>query len=72
MATQCNGAFAGTQHQSRQIEAMKVWFASGTGHVEYFSELSNLFWTGPSRDGAQTGTTGQSRAMEAVVIRAFH
>jgi hypothetical protein len=72
MATQCNGAFAGTMHQSRQIEAMKVWFASGAGHVEYFSELANLFWTGPSRDGAQTGTTGQSRAMEAVVIRAFH
>lgn len=72
MATQCNGAFAGTMHQSRQIEAMKVWFASGAGHVEYFSQLSNLFWTGPSRDGQMTGTTGQSRAMEAVVIRAFH
>lgn len=72
MSTECNGAYAGTQHQSRQIEAMKVWFASGAGHVEYFSELSNLFWTGPSRDGQMTGTTGQSRAMEAVVIRAFH
>ncbi len=72
MSTVCNGGFAGTQHQSRQIEAMKVWFTAGSGHVEYFSELSNLFWTGPSRDGQQTGTTGQSRAMEAVVIRAFH
>jgi len=71
MSTQCNGAFAGTMHQSRQIEAMKVWFQSGVGHVEYFSQLSNLFWTGPSRDGQMTGTTGQSRAMEAVVIRAF-
>ena len=72
MSTQCNGAYAGTMHQSRQIEAMKVWFASGSGHVEYFAELSNLFWNGPARDGAMIGTTGQSRAMEAVVIRAFH
>jgi len=72
MSTQCNGAFAGTMHQSRQIEAMKVWFASGSGHVEYFAELANLFWTGPARDGQMIGTTGQSRAMEAVVIRAFH
>jgi hypothetical protein len=72
MSTQCNGAYAGTMHQSRQIEAMKVWFASGSGHVEYFAELSNLFWTGPARDGGMIGTTGQSRAMEAVVIRAFH
>ena len=44
-------------HQSRQIEAMKVWFSSGTGHVEYFGQLSNLFWTGPARDGAMIGTT---------------
>lgn len=54
-----------------RIEALKIaieGFASNY-HVEYQTHIQNLGWSTWSRDGAISGTTGQSLRIEALRIR---
>lgn len=75
-----NGGYAGTQGLSLRAEALEVSLVSKADSgfavsndsfidnpvVNYQSHLSRIGWTRENRDGEITGTTGQSRPIEAL------
>jgi len=75
-----NGAVAGTTGQDRRLEALHVWLVNlndlpgsapypGSGtHIQYAAHVANYGWQSWVQDGADAGTTGQNKAMEAVCI----
>jgi uncharacterized protein YjdB len=68
----CDGFVAGTEHQSRRMEALSIG-TSGVGGVCADAYLQDIGWQGwrCAKDGstAMVGTTGQSRRMEALAVQ---
>jgi uncharacterized protein YjdB len=68
----CDGFVAGTEHQSRRMEALSIG-TTNVGGVCANAYLENIGWQGwrCAADGstAMVGTTGQSRRMEALQLR---
>jgi hypothetical protein len=73
-AESCDGTLAGTQNQSRRIEAIKVRQTGPSDtsgpprSVRYRAYAQGLAWVDIAYDWATSGTTGQSRRMEAMWI----
>lgn len=71
-----DGATAGTTGRSKRIEAIRVSLFSKTGEklpagsISVQSHISGIGWESqPAGNGQTSGTTGQSRAVEALKIK---
>ncbi|MBM6948827.1 glucosaminidase domain-containing protein [Mordavella massiliensis] len=71
MGEKQDGAMAGTEGQSKRLEAVRIKLRSPSaeGSVEYRTHLQGIGWTGWEMDGAVSGTEGEARRMEAIRIR---
>jgi hypothetical protein len=64
------GRLAGSTGLMRQMEALTLRAASGSGlGIAYQAHVAGIGWMPEVRDGRVAGTTGQGRQMEAVRIR---
>lgn len=69
-----NGKMAGTAGQALRMEALRISLnnADVSGGIEYRSHVQTLGWEKNwVRDGADTGTTGSSKRLEAIQVRLF-
>ncbi|MCE5323971.1 C39 family peptidase [bacterium] len=76
----CDGATAGTTGMGKRLEALKIWLVDlnnlpgdapnpGTGtHVQYSAHVPYVGWQDWVKDGETAGTTGQSKAIQAICI----
>ena len=51
------------------MEAIRINLQNITGGIEYCTHIQDIGWTGWSADGAMSGTTAQSKRLEAIQIR---
>lgn len=66
-----NGQLAGTEGESRRIEALRVWLTGELGEawdVWYRLHVQDVGWMGWAADGEPAGTEGLSLRVEAVQI----
>ena len=66
-----NGNMAGTAHQSKRLEAIRIYLANTgyTGSIEYRTHVQDYGWMDYVRDGEMSGTAHQSKRLEAIQIR---
>jgi uncharacterized protein YjdB len=67
-----DGAIAGTEGQSRRIEAAEIKLTGDKKDnydIYYRAHMKDIGWGDWVNNGATAGTTGQSRRVEAVEIR---
>ena len=65
-----NGSVIGVTGESKRMEAYKITIGSGYGDlgVRYTSFVENKGWQSYVTSGQPSGTTGQSKAIQAVKI----
>ena len=72
-----DGAMAGTQGKSLQMEALKINLSNPKdetgavigGSIEYRAHVQDYGWRNWAGNGQEAGTTGESKRLEAVEIR---
>lgn len=66
-----DGATAGTEGQSRAVEALTVALTNQAyaGNITYETHVSSVGWQSAKSNGAVSGTTGQSKQVEAVRVK---
>ena len=65
-----NGEIAGTEGQSKRIEAIKIKLEGMEGYsVEYRVHIQGIGWQKWKKNGEIAGTEGQSKRIEAIQIR---
>ena len=66
-----NGVSAGTSHQSKRLEAIRIYLANTgySGSIEYRTHVQDYGWMDYVRDGEMSGTSHQSKRLEAIQIR---
>lgn len=77
MDSVADGAVAGTQKRSLQMEALRIYLnnpkdASGAiiqGSIQYRAHVQDYGWREWSGNGQNAGTTGQSKRLEAIQIQ---
>lgn len=77
-----NGAIAGTTGESLRLEAIQIRIIKHESeepietdekiHIQYKSHVQDIGWQSNVMDGAVSGTSGQSRRIEAMVINAYN
>ena len=66
-----DGMQAGTDHQSKRLEAIKIKFAKRkSGSIEYRTHIQDIGWESDwKKDDELSGTSHQSKRLEAIQIR---
>ena len=64
-----NGATAGTEGQSLQLECFTAYLKGVNGGIEYRPHVQNYGWMSWTGNNAPAGTTGQGLRMEALEFR---
>ena len=68
-----DGAFSGTTHQSKRLEAIEIKVESNiNGGIEYRTHIQEYGWEKDfKKDGAQSGTSHESKRLEAIEIKLY-
>lgn len=77
MDSVADGSMAGTNGESKRMEALRIWMnnpvdASGNpiqGSIEYCGHVQGIGWQNWVSAGNVAGTTGQAKRLEAIKIR---
>ena len=69
LSTVINGATAGTENQSRRIEALQMDVSGIDGGIRYRSHVADIGWMDWVSNGQTAGTTGESRRIEAIQVK---
>ncbi len=69
LSTVINGATAGTENQSRRIEALQMDVSGIDGGIRYRSHVADIGWMDWVTNRETSGTVGQSKRVEAVEIQ---
>lgn len=64
-----NGDIAGTNGQSKRLEAIYLKIENVDGGIEYRTHVQDIGWIDWVAGGNLSGTTGQSKRLEAIQIR---
>ena len=66
-----NGEMAGTEGQSKRLEAIKIKINNmpETMEIKYSTHIQDIGWQGWKNNGEIAGTEGQSKRLEAIKIK---